>query len=163
MLSKYKKTAYLIGPIEGASDYGKGWRESVVPRLAAFGIGVFDPTGNVVLGGTSDIYERREKVDNAKKSHDWTLFTSLMDDIWRWNHEAVLGSDFLIAHFPERPAMGGTLREMQKAFDYEKPVYLVYESDPVSINAHVLHMILKRGAIFTSFDEFFEFLRTQDC
>ena len=159
--SKRKKLAYLVGPIESASDHGRGWRKELTSRLAEFDIEVIDPTSDVIICGISDVHERRRIVDSARESRAWEKLTILMDDIWKFNDRAVGESDFLIVHYPEKVSGGGTLREMQKAFDYAKPVYLVYEHDPVSINCHILHMILKRGKIFSSFDELFQFLKAE--
>jgi len=160
--SKFKKIAYLVGPIEGVLDHGRGWREEIAQKLLGLGIGSLDPTkASIEIGDGLDVAFRRQAVEAAREARDWEKVLSIMEKVWEYNEGAVKASDFLAAYFPEKVSGGGTLREMQKAFDYGKPVYLVCGLDPSSINTHILHMVLKRGKIFSTFDELIEFLKKE--
>jgi nucleoside 2-deoxyribosyltransferase len=150
-----EKVVYLAGTIDSGKDLGKTWRQIVRSCLEQKGFVFLDPTDEIE---SKTVAEQKASVDVSKKQKDWSTFNRLMDAIWESNSSMVTKSDFLIVHFTHSPEnwSGGTMRELQLAFDLKKPVYLVYGEDTNRIKNHVLHMFVKYGQIFVSFDELFE-------
>ena len=151
-------TAYLIGPIESAVDHGVGWRTGLKPKLEQINIKSINPI-DYWNDKELDIEQGHNIIHWHRLLKDWPNFLRWMDDIWSKNEPWVYKSDFLIAHFSEGDVLGGTIREMQIAFDLCKPMFLVYTGDINKVNCHVLHLVLKWGRIFTNFDELIEFLK----
>jgi hypothetical protein len=149
-----KKVVYLAGTIDSGKDLGKTWRQIVRNKLEPSGYVFLDPTDDI---DSKTVAEQKESVDVAKKRKDWDAFNLLMDAMWKSNSLMVTKSDFLIVHFTHPPEnwSGGTTRELQLAFDLKKPVYLIYDGDIARIKNHILHMFVKYGQIFGSFDELF--------
>jgi nucleoside 2-deoxyribosyltransferase len=151
------QTTYLSGTIDSGSDLGRGWRDSIKPRLRSLYIKVLDPTDTLNF---KKIDLQKQIIDTAKAESNWQLFIKEMDTVWSSNKKSVESCDFLIAHFTHPPESwgGGTLREFQVAFELHKPVYLVYEQNVGKIKNHILHMVLKYGKLFQTFDELFAYL-----
>lgn len=153
-----QEVAALVGPIDGTVDYGTGWRSRLTPKLEKLGIKVINPTDYFKPQGM-DIHTGRKALEEARQAADWIELVKIMDGIWRFNEELVGQATFLIANWCQRISAGGTIREMQRAFEQKKPIYVIYDKDPRAVNCHLLHLIYKNGAIFTNEEEFIEFLK----
>ena len=152
--------AYLAGPMEYEADHGRGWREELMPELLKLGIIPIDPT----LGGepghqTRIIDTESSALSQAKASHDWPKFTELMHRVWVNDKKWVDSADFLIVYCRGTDNLSGTIREMQEAYEYGKPIFLIVSGDPAQLKSHTLYMALRRGKIFVAFDEFLSYFK----
>jgi len=152
-----QEAAALVGPIDGIADYGTSWRKSLGAKLEKLGIKTINPTDYFKPQGM-DIHIGRQALEEARSSRNWSRLVEIMDGIWRFNEEIVTEATFLVASWSQRVSAGGTIREMQKAFEQGKPVYVIYDKDPRLINCHLLHLIYKNGRIFSSEKELIDFL-----
>ena len=113
-----KKTAYLIGPMDYASDNGLMWRRYYSKILKEkFNINCIIPNDEEKDVLTNiDIWELKEK--------DFEQFTKVMKQIIKMDLEFVKKSDLIIARWNGEP-IAGTIGEATLAFDLSKKSYLV--------------------------------------
>ena len=116
---EYNEWTYLVGPIERAADAGKPWRRALHQKLESHGIGVIDSTvfdeHRIVYGDTEMLFPAA--LEFARHTHNWDFLRLLGDEMWGYNAQSVDKADFLVAHFSSRDLMGGTTRELQRAYD----------------------------------------------
>lgn len=149
---------YLAGPIEYQDDAGQNWREEITPRLFKLGIESIDPTRELT-GKRRLIKKELDELQQYKKDQDWPNFYKLMQQIWLADKAAVDEADFLIVHLRDSDNLSGTIREMQEAYEYGKPIFLVIDGDVSKVKSHTLHMALRKGKIFQDFDELIDHLK----
>lgn len=150
--------AYLAGPMEYQADGGINWRAELTSRLLKLGIQVIDPTKDVTAG-SSHVQTDLDKLAKYKQNRDWDSLYKLMHHVWIMDKTAVDASDFLIVYCKDTDNMSGTIREMQEAYEYGKPIFLVIDGNPTKVRSHTLHMALRKGKIFQSFDELIDHLK----
>jgi len=151
--------AYLAGPVENKQDFGQSWRDKISPRLLELGIEPLDPTKNLASKRPQEWEDREQALIAAKTSKDWKQFSDIMHEIWVMNRHGVEQADFMIVHLKAGEASSGTIREMQTAYEFHKPIFLVVQGDARRVRSHTLYMALYRGQVFESFDQLFDHLR----
>lgn len=91
-------------------------------------------------------------------------FEAFMDKIWDQDKENVDKSDVLIMWVETEEELlqlcgsVGTFREMHRAKDHNKPVWLICSCPLTQAKKHFLHFVLKHGKLFGSMEEFDGFL-----
>ena len=104
--------------------------------------------------------KRKAALLQAKKEKDWETIKQIMHKIWVWNKRWVDAADFLIVHCGPQDVMGGSIREMQEAYEYKKPIFLVTQGSGLEeYNSHLLYMVVSRGTVFKNFDDLYAHLK----
>lgn len=91
-------------------------------------------------------------------------FEAFMSKIWDQDKKNVDASDVLIMWVKKEEELAqlcgstGTFREMHRAKDQKKPVWLICECPLTNAKKHFLHFVLKHGKLFRSMEEFDGFL-----
>lgn len=159
----HKAKAYLIGAMENVSGGGRKWRRRWGRELEKLDIEVIDPTNlNSRTPEGDKIIRGKTALQRAKDRGNLKRVIRLMDGVWTSDERNVEESDFIIFYeWRKKIRSIGSVREKQKAFDAGKVVLTVYPHDWRNLSFHALHLLLKKGRIFSSFRGLLDFLKTQ--
>lgn len=155
------KSVYLAGPIHDVKDDGKGWRDTMTPRLKELGLNIDDPTHKSIYG-IGEVADDKVLFKQLAKDRD---FDKLREKFWpvvRKDLRMVDKADFLIAVYSPNVKMLGTIQELTVAQTQRKPI-LIYcaEEEAGDINPWILTFV-KKGCFFTNWDELIEYLKIVD-
>lgn len=155
MLSKKQKRTYLIGAMEHVKDGGTTWRDKIKKWLRAEKIDLIidDPCETEPEKTGYDIHESKTKAYGWKRSGSWEEFDAMFDKIIKADLECVVEADFLILYLNPNDRVGGTVSELQKAYDLSIPVYCYLDGAVSEVNSWVLRLIRKNGKIFKTWEE----------
>lgn len=149
---------YLAGSIEYSPDLGKGWRAQITPALKALGHEVYNPAEDELKKMTES--EAREF--RSWKTSDLPRFRRTVQKIIAYDLDLIEHRcDALVCYWDQYAGRGaGTQGELTFAHRLGIPVYLICGISVEQISGWLLGCATE---VFTSFDEFQEFLRTQSA
>jgi hypothetical protein len=165
---------YLAGPMEDVADGGVQWRDRITPQLIElFGdrITVQDPTKSegekIGLGDESlTVVEAKDKMHGWKSSGHWDKFDVASKTIIEADINAVDRSKFIISFLKfkdkkgNKVQMGGTIGEMQHAYDHNIKIYTICYDNATDMNTWVLGLARNKGnKIFKSFNKALEAIK----
>ncbi|HET9365548.1 MAG TPA: hypothetical protein VFP71_11130 [Candidatus Angelobacter sp.] len=149
---------YLAGSIEYSPDFGKGWRAQITPVLKALGHEVYNPAEDELKKMTeSEACEFR-----SWKTSDLPRFRQTVQKIIAYDLDLIEHRcDALVCYWDQYAGRGaGTQGELTFAHRLGIPVYLICGIPVEQISGWLLGCATE---VFTSFDEFQEFLGTQSA
>lgn len=155
-MNKLKGTrAYLVGPMDYASDRGVEWRKLITPFLKGLGIGVFDPTNKASFGfGNEDldhIDERKKLLEHIKLEPNnkalYDRYHNIMKEVVAIDLRMIDISDFIIAYINTNIYSCGTFHEIAMAVNQRKPVIVCCEQGKGNLPPW-LFGILKHEMVF---------------
>lgn len=149
---------YLAGSIEYSPDLGKGWRAQITPVLKAFGHEVYNPAEDELKKMTES--EAREF--RSWKTEDLPRFRRTVQKIIAYDLDLIEHRcDALVCYWDQYAGRGaGTQGELTFAHRLGIPVYLICGIPVEQISGWLLGCATE---VFTSFEEFQEFLRAQSA
>lgn len=156
----YKHTCYLCGPIDNAIDGGRGWRESIKPRLKELGLLIFDPT-NKKIASLSENEENLQKRRELKIAGNYEELRRLGIPIRHADLRAVDLASFLIVYLDFSVIMMGTLNELFIADQQRKPILCVVPQ--FDLIPDWLRWTLPEEFLFQNFDDMFKYLADVDA
>jgi len=169
-----KLVTYLAGPIEDVEDSGSGWRDRLTPQLIEiFGsrLMIQDPTKNegAKIGLEDEIIsisEAKRRLNGWKNSGHYDKFDQAVKCIIDTDISMIRACDFIIAFLKfrtskEKVIMGGTIGELQHAYDHNIRIYSVCYDNIADMNCWVLGLTRSKGnQLFKSFNQLLEALKT---
>lgn len=113
---------YLAGPIDFCPNFGKGWRQDLVPFLKEKNIVVIDPT-NKPKGGLNETADLGKQLQAWKEAGEFEKLVEYKS-VRHWDLRYVDISDFLIVHINTDIFACGTFEEIFSANKQKKPVLI---------------------------------------
>lgn len=165
---------YLAGPMEDVSDGGTQWRDKGTPLLYdTFGdrIEVQDPTKSegdkIGIGDESlTVKEAKDKLRGWKASGHYEKFDPAARAIIEADIAAVDRSSFIIAFLKfkdkegNKVQMGGTIGELQHAYDHNIKIYAFCYDNVTDMNTWVLGLVRNKGnRLFKNFGQVLEAIK----
>ena len=149
---------YLAGSIEYSPDLGKGWRTQLTPVLKALGHEVYNPAEDEL----KKMSESEAREFRSWKTSDLPRFRKTVQKIIAYDLDLIEHRcDALVCYWDQYAGRGaGTQGELTFAHRLGIPVYLICGIPVEQISGWLLGCATE---VFTSFDEFQEFLRTQSA
>lgn len=165
MVKKSKLATYLAGPMEGVSaGNAEEWRDRIAPKLVDyFGdkLDIVDPcrTESAKLEGLmepgTDLKDSKKIMKGWKESGKWVQFDKAMKRIRDDDLLAVKRSDFVIVYLDFNVIMGGTISEVEHAYDWGIPIYAVIK-EVSKANSWVLGTVRYGGSYYPNFNQLLE-------
>jgi len=165
MAVRDKVVTYLAGPMEGVTaDNAVEWRDRITPKLKEFfgdNIITVDPckTESAKLEGLveegMDLKDSKKIMKGWKDTGKWRQFDTAMKRIREADLKAVRDSDFIIVYLDFKIIMGGTISEVEHAYDWGIPIYAVIK-EPSAANSWVLGTVRQGGRYFPNFTQLLE-------
>lgn len=149
---------YLAGSIEYSPDLGKGWRAQITPALKALGHEVYNPAEDEL----KKMSESEAREFRSWKTSDLPRFRRTVQKIIAYDLDLIEHRcDAIVCYWDQYAGRGaGTQGELTFAHRLGIPVYLICGIRVEQISGWLLGCATE---VFTSFDEFQEFLRTQSA
>lgn len=155
---KEVKKLYLFGPIEFATGSGQdNWRQRLQAILAGmfnrdftFTLEYIDPRDVSHKVGT-DIGENMQFAARVKTAEQWELFDPFMDSVWKQDIINVDAAHVLVSWVETEDDLVslcgsvGSFREVQRAQEQGKPVFLISPGPHTKASSHFLHMLRSHG------------------
>jgi len=125
-------SCYLAGPIDKASDYGKGWRNSITPFLKELGVKIFNPCDKPshLLNESAESVQHRNRLKLCGKFDE---VSKLVKEIRNIDLRMVDMCDFLIVHLDNNIRTCGTWEELFTANRNKKPILVHIEQGKVNV------------------------------
>lgn len=143
-------TCYLVGSIDKAADFGKGWRQELKPFLKSLGILSIDPTNSVFCGEDDSV--AAQKINRYKSEKDWGSATLVGKEIVQRDLRAVDLSSFVIAYIDTDIFMCGATIEIAHAAMQRKPVVVCCKQGKEAV-PNFLWGLLKHEMFFDNWDQ----------
>lgn len=140
----------MIGPIDDASDAGRGWRKTSSEFLWSLGAGVFDPTNkpmNLLDEDENFVNEIRE----LKQLGRYDEVRIKMKKVVTADLSMLDRSDFCICYLNNDVQMTGTIGELHYAALEKKPTIVVCEQGKHNIPNWLFGIGLSHEHFFGSF------------
>jgi nucleoside 2-deoxyribosyltransferase len=147
---------YLAGSIEYSPDLGKGWRAEITPALKALGHEVYNPAEDEL----KNLTESEARDFRSWKKNDLRRFRQTVQKIIAYDLDLIERQcDAIICYWDHYAGRGaGTQGELTFAHRLGIPVYLICGLPVDQISGWLLGCATE---VFTSFEEFQEFLHAQ--
>jgi len=162
MAKTSKLTTYLAGPMEGVSaNNAIEWRDRILPKLMEYfgdNIDIVDPckTEGSKLEGLidegTDLKDSKKIMKGWKDTGKWNCFDKAMKKIRQEDLHAVYNSDFIIFYLDSNVIMGGTVSELEHAYDWGIPIYAVI-NEVSKLNSWVLGTVRQGGTYYPNFSQ----------
>ncbi|MFA5759399.1 MAG: hypothetical protein WC942_08620 [Clostridia bacterium] len=150
---------YLAGPIDNATDLGRGWRQEITHKIKQSNIQlkVLDPTQKP-HDAMSETSEEQIKIRQLKQTGQWDALVKFMKRLRRTDLRFVDLSDFIILYLDPTVHMVGSYNEMFVAEQQQKPILAIVNGTKADLSSW-LFATLKPSEIFESVDECVAYLR----
>jgi nucleoside 2-deoxyribosyltransferase len=148
---------YLIGPIDNASDQGKGWRQMIKKRCAHMNIKFLDPT-NKLRGLVKEVDNEQKKIKEYKEVGNWKELSLMMKQVVRSDLRSIDYADFVIVYVDTDIHMCGSYHEMTVAINQKKPVLIVVEGGKKYASSW-LFGVCDYNFMFDNFEDLLKYLR----
>lgn len=150
---------YLCGPIDFASDFGRGWREDMAPFLKSLGIGVLNPCDKPTLHRSVEDSVLVEQMNALKAEGRFDEVHAKGKEILSTDLHLVDLSTFLITFIDVDIHMCGTYCETTYAALEKKPNIFVCKQGKAKI-PNWIYWLCDHRLFFSSWDEVKSYLRT---
>lgn len=148
---------YLSGPIEGASDFGYGWREDIKPFLRNLGVLVIDPLEKPIDLGLEEGKNIHAKINSLIEEENYDEVARIFRLIRRTDLRMCDVCDFMIAYLDNTVQACGTFEEIFNANRSKKAVLVVCPQGKKNVSRW-LYGTLPHQFFFNNFDELKEYL-----
>ena len=165
---------YLAGPMEDVLDNGTQWRDRITLQLKElFGnkIEIQDPTKSegekIGLGDEClTVSQAKEKMHGWKSSGCYEKFDPASKAIIDTDIACVDRGTFIIAYLKfknkkgDKVQMGGTIGELQHAYDHNIKIYAVCYDNVTDMNTWVLGIVRNKGnKLYKNFSQLLEAIK----
>lgn len=157
----YRKTVYLIGPIDRCPDRGQSWRAILEPYLTdKYGINVYNPLNKPINLGleTPDCIERRKRL---KRSGSFDEFAAEIKQIRVVDLRMCDKADFAICYIDTDIHMCGTYEELTWLNRSKKPVLVCCKQGKAGI-PDWLFGTLPHELFFDTWDDLLQYVGDVD-
>jgi nucleoside 2-deoxyribosyltransferase len=144
------RKVYLAGAIQDSTDSGIGWRDRLTPKLEQLGWSVYNPCKSEANLADGTLDQAKETMANWIASGQRELFVTHMRAIRKDDLRMVKESSVVIVYLDQKQKPGGTIAEMQVAFDSGIPLYVMSRDALKDMNHWVLSLIWDGGYLFDS-------------
>ena len=121
-------SCYLIGPIEGATDAGRGWRNLVKDKLEPEGIKCFDPCDKPFIKDINETEDMQSLVKRLRKEGKHDELRRIMKEIRSYDLRLCDLATFGFAYMSEKVLSCGSWEEIfWMAGRLNKPLFFVFE------------------------------------
>lgn len=151
-----KCRGYLCGPMDKVPDGGVVWRRRIQEDLQNIGIHWLDPCNKPCKMGVED--EASRELRHAKKAQgDWEWLANEMYPIRRIDIRMVDISDFLVVFLDLANSGFGTIAELTRANEQQKPIIVMQEGGKQNTPDWLFGMI-SPSMIFGNWGDLYEYL-----
>lgn len=150
---------YLAGPMEFAD--GRSWRIDICENLSALGVVCLNPYEDFFESGKISEEGLHDKVTELRLNKEYELLESISSNIRYYDLAAVAKSDFIIAYINTDTFCFGTIEEIVRACELEKPVYVMVEQGKQGAPFWLFGLVGEQ-CIFDSPDQILDDLRNID-
>ena len=119
---------YLCGPMDYATDGGRGWREEIIEKLLELGFQrrqILNPCQKPISSAGHKMSDEVKLMNTYREVGDWEGMERLMKKIMNIDLRMVDKSDIIISNLSFDVKTTGTIHEIVQARQQHKPVYVI--------------------------------------